>query len=274
MSASDDMVKSIDRLAGTGHTLRAVGVRKTYGSIVAVAGVDMAIHPREVVAIVGDNGAGKSTLVKMLTGVVTPDRGKLEFCQNEVTFRSPMDARAAGIEAVQQTLGLVESFDVASNIFLGRELTWFRFGSFAPMKIRTMRQEARKRIERTSVNIGDVRQEVSGLSGGQRQGAAIARAVGWGAKLVVFDEPTAALGVRETAQVEEIVSSLRDHDVSSLIVSHNLQQVLRLADHVYVMRQGRVVGSRDVEDLSEELIVAMITGLAADTPETLQPRLS
>jgi ABC-type sugar transport system ATPase subunit len=252
----------MDETAGADAVLRATDLRKTYGSVVAVDRAGMTIGAGEVVALCGDNGAGKTTFVKMLTGVVQPDSGTIGFRNEEVNFKNPLEARVAGIETVHQSLALVDTFDIATNIFLGRELTWLRLGSFSPMKRGEMRREAKRRIETTGVRISDVRHQVNALSGGQRQGAAIARAVGWGAKLVVFDEPTAALGVRETEQVEEIILNLRSQGVSCLIISHNLRQVLRLADKVYVMRQGRTVGSGNCETLSEERIVAMITGLA------------
>jgi ABC-type sugar transport system ATPase subunit len=257
---------SVTALEARDVLIQATAMRKAYGSVVAVEEAQIRVRAGEIVALVGDNGAGKSTLVRMLTGVVRPDRGLIEFLGQPVSFSDPLEARLAGLETVHQDLGLVSKLDVTANLFLGREQTWLRLGLLSPLKLGTMRAEARRRIDRTGAHIADIDAQIAGLSGGQRQCVAIARAVGGGASCIVLDEPTAALGVQETEQVELIIRSLRDQGVGCLIVSHNLRQVLRLADTVYVMRRGKTVGSAHAGDLSEEKIVAMITGLAGADP--------
>lgn len=207
----------------------------------------------------GGNGAGKSTFVKMLSGVVQPDGGTLTFMGEERLFHKPLAARLAGIETVHQSLGLVDGFDVAKNIFLGRELSRGRrwWGS---LRERQMREEAAALVRRTKVNITDVRASVGMLSGGQRQGVAIARALGWNARLVILDEPTAALGVRETKEVEHIIQLLRDDGLGCLLISHDMGQVFRVADTVYVMAHGRTVGSGPVESFTESALATMVVG--------------
>jgi ABC-type sugar transport system ATPase subunit len=244
--------------------MHAEGIRKQFGAVTALSSASLSVGRGEHVAIVGDNGAGKSTLIKILTGAETPDAGTMWFDGAEVAFGSPMDARLAGIETVYQTLALAEELDIIANLFLGRELVKWKAGALSVLDKKQMKQRGQKMIEETGVQIQDLSQSLKGLSGGQRQGVAIARAVGWGSQLVVLDEPTAALGVQETQYVEGIVRGLKQRGVAVLLISHDMRQVLTLADRVYVLRQGRVAGVREAKSTSPTELVALITGAASD----------
>jgi ABC-type sugar transport system ATPase subunit len=240
--------------------LRAEGISKWFGGVAALQEVDFEIAPGEHAALVGDNGAGKSTLVKALTGAERPDEGRIRFGGQERHFHSPLDARRAGIETVYQTLALADHLDVVANLFLGREKYRFKLGPFSILNRAAMRSEARRMLETTGVHIPDLRSSVMAMSGGQRQGVAIARAAGLGSQVIVLDEPTAALGVQETARVEEIIRGLKRRGVTMLMVSHNLRQVFDLVDTVWVLRHGRMVGRRDTSKATPQEIVSMITG--------------
>lgn len=235
-------------------------VVKSFGAVQALRGVDLEVGRGECVAVVGDNGAGKSTLVKCVSGVLQPDDGLIEFDGARIDLLSPRHARAVGIETVYQDLALGDELTAVANVFLGRELGWGWPKGLRVPKRREMKQRVKALLHETGVNLPSVDCTVRQLSGGQRQGLAIARAVAWEARLVVLDEPTAALGIRETGNVERIISRLGDRGISVVLVSHNLEQVVRLANRVYVFRHGRVVGSRLVRETSGEEIVGMITG--------------
>ena len=240
--------------------LAVTDVAKSFGAVRALRGVNLEVAPGECVAVVGDNGAGKSTLVKCISGALQPDEGTIEFCGVRAELLSPRHARAVGIETVYQDLALGDELSAVANVFLGRELGW---GWPGPLRI-PRRREMKRRVEallrESGVNIPSVDCTVREMSGGQRQGLAIARAVAWDAKLVVLDEPTAALGVRETANVERIIAMLSQRGISVVLVSHNLEQVMRLAHRLYVFRHGHVVGSRAVGETTYEEVVGMITG--------------
>jgi ABC-type sugar transport system ATPase subunit len=215
----------------------------------------------EVTALVGENGAGKSTLIKCLSGVHQPDSGEIRIDEKPVTFASPLDARLAGIETVYQELGLVEYFDVAMNIFLGREIArpWWQ-GSI--LDRRAMRRRAREVLAGFGITNVDPSTEVRQLSGGQRQGVSIARATAWGARTIIMDEPTAALGVRESERVMDVIRKLRDASLCVLIVSHNIPQVLAVADRIWVLRAGRLVAHMVAGETNHAEIVGHITGMA------------
>lgn len=237
-------------------------VSKCYGAVHALTQVSLGLAEGQCTAIVGDNGAGKSTLVKIISGVLRPDSGALYLYGNAYHPSGPADARAVGVETVYQDLALCDSLDAVANIFLGRELGvgWPR-----PLRIprrSRMKAQVDELIERTGVNLPSTLTTVRELSGGQRQGLAIARALAWRARLIVLDEPTAALGVRETAHVEELIRTVVSQDVSVALVSHNMEQVFRVASRVVVMRQGRAVLQRRVCDTNPEEVVAFITGAA------------
>jgi len=232
-------------------------VSKFFGGLEALSGVTLDVRENEVLALVGDNGAGKSTLMKVLAGVHPPTYGKVLHEGKEVELQKPADARAIGIETVYQDLALVETQDTTTNMFLGREET-SRFG-FLDKK--TMRNKASDILGKVSVNVPSARALVRNLSGGQRQAVAIGRATAFGAQIVLMDEPTAALGVQETARVLDIIAELRAQGITVVIVSHNLDQVLDISDRVAVMRRGTLVGIVDAKTTTGEQLIAMITGL-------------
>jgi D-xylose transport system ATP-binding protein len=254
----------------TGTTTLATGdvlvdvedVSLSFGSVRALVDVSLTIRQGEITALVGDNGAGKSTLVRCISGIHRPDSGSIVFDGTVTDFHSPEDAREAGIETVHQNLALVEDLTVWQNLFLNRELVR-RFGPIAFLDRKRMQQRAREMVSTLAVNVPAVSSRVRRLSGGQRQAVSICRAAGFSSRLVIMDEPTAALGVQETAKVEELILRLRDEGHAVLLISHNFAQVMRLSDHVWVMRAGRCVGGRRTADTTGEEIVALITGAQA-----------
>jgi ABC-type sugar transport system ATPase subunit len=243
--------------------LKAEGISKSYGGVHALRDVGISVHPGEAVGIMGDNGAGKSTLIKVLAGAHAPDSGKLWFDGREHLFESPIDARRAGIETVYQDLSLAEDLDVVGNLFLGRELHHLKLPGLRILDRRSMSRRASELLRDIGVRIPSLRARVRDLSGGQRQGVAIARAAGWGSKLIIMDEPTAALGVQETAGVQEIIRGLKASGTATVMVSHSLRQVFELVDTIWVLRRGSMVGRREVSKTTPEEIVAMITGVTS-----------
>lgn len=245
--------------------LRARGITKSFGRVVGLGGVDLDLHSGEVLAIIGDNGAGKSTLIKCLTGALVPDSGVLEVDGREVTFRRPSDAKAEGIETVYQTLGMAPALDIASNMFLGRELRMpGPLGSVLRMlDRRAMREQSMDALTRLGIQtIQNPSQVVETLSGGQRQAIAVARAAAFGSKVVVLDEPTAALGVRESRLVLDTIKALRDRGLPVILISHNMPHVWEVADRIHVQRLGRSAGviTPSTHDMTEG--VAIMTGAA------------
>jgi fructose transport system ATP-binding protein len=246
-----------------GPLLRVEGITKRFGGVLALEDVGLELAPAEHAALVGDNGAGKSTLVKVLSGALRPDAGRIWFGGQERVFHTPSDARQAGIETVYQTLALCDHLDVAANVFLGREELVTRAGPFSLLHRRRMAARAAEMLAQTGVNISSVRDPLMYLSGGQRQGVAIARAAGWGSRMIIMDEPTAALGVRETARVEEIIRGLKEKGIAVLMVSHNLRQVFSLVETIWVLRHGRMAGSVSAREASPEDVIRLITGADA-----------
>lgn len=240
--------------------VEATGIAKHYGGVVALSGANLKVMPGEVVAIVGDNGAGKSTLVKILSGAQPATEGKLHASGREVTFERPSDAREAGIETVYQDLSLAEDLDVLANLFLGREECYFSFGGLSILNRKKMTRRAEQLLSEIGVNVPGVKDIVGGLSGGQRQGVAIARAAGWGSQLIIMDEPTAALGVQETAHVHDIIRTLQRRGVAVLLVSHNMKQVMELSDRIYVFRRGRISAELHTAQTTTDEIISYITG--------------
>ena len=235
--------------------LRARGVTKTYGAVRALTGVDLDVAAGEVVALVGDNGAGKSTVVKVISGAVIADEGTISFAGEQVRIHRPHDAQALGITTVFQDLALCENLDVVANLFLGTETRrWTVLGEVA------MERSARDLLASLEVKIPDVRTPVAQLSGGQRQSVAIARALLGEPRMVILDEPTAALGVEQTAQVLELIGRLRDRGLAVLLISHNLADVRAVSDRVVVLRLGRNGADFATASASQEQIVAAITG--------------
>jgi len=245
-----------------GVLLSASDIKKSFGGVHALKGASITLRRGEITALIGDNGAGKSTLVRCLSGIHPPDSGTITLDGEVVHFGTPKEAQKHGIETVQQNLALVEELAVWQNFFLGRELT-NGFGPFRVLNRKLMKSTAQDLITNLAVNVPPVTSKVRRLSGGQRQALAIARAAGWGGKIVIMDEPTAALGVQETEKVEQTIRTLRDAGVSVLLISHNFDQVMRLSDHVWVMRAGLAVAGRRTAETSGEELVALITGAKA-----------
>ena len=236
--------------------LRAEGITKSYGNVQALLGVNVSLYEREIVALVGDNGAGKSTLVSILAGVQRADEGALFINGEPVTLQDPSAAHHHGIVTVFQDLALVNDRDVAANIFLGRELT--RFGGLVVNRAQ-MLNEAEAIIRRLQVGLPDVRTPVKSLSGGQRQAVAVARAIVRGeARVVIMDEPTAALGVRESGKVIDLIRALKEEGRTVLVISHNIESVFDLADRVVVLRLGRNVADRRITETTHEEVVSLI----------------
>jgi len=244
--------------ATTSPLVRMERVRKEFRAVVAVEELTLELDSGEIVALVGDNGAGKSTVVKCLAGVYPPTSGRILLEGRPVRFSSPLDARRDGIEVVLQDLALANTQPVYMNVFLGRELVK---GPLRWLDRHSMAAQTQTLLHELDVRVDGSSQPVRNLSGGQRQAVAIARAVLWAQRLVLMDEPTAALGVAETRRVEEVIRRMRDRGLAILLVSHSLDQVFRLADRICVLRRGKQVGVRRRADTSGDEIVAMITGL-------------
>lgn len=244
------------------------GINKSFGVAHVLHDVDLSIYPGQVTALVGDNGAGKSTLVKALAGIHPPDTGEYHFDGRTVSVHGPKDAAALGIEIVYQDLALCDNLDIVENMFLGREAT-----RGVVLDEATMESQAREALTSLSVRtVTSVRQSVSSLSGGQRQTVAIAKAVLWKSKVVMLDEPTAALGVAQTRQVLDLVRRLADSGVGVLLISHNLTDVFEVADRITALYLGRVAGDVATRDVTSQQVVELITtgqatGLDLDTPK-------
>ncbi|RLJ52159.1 monosaccharide ABC transporter ATP-binding protein (CUT2 family) [Litoreibacter meonggei] len=248
---------------GDQFILETRDLTKHYGGVHALEGANFQLRAGEHVAIMGDNGAGKSTFVRQITGVEQRTRGDIIFDGKPVHFSGPLDAREEGIETVFQTLALADDLDVPDNLFLGREITkWNFLGPFRLLDYRAMREATIEGLERTAVKIPNIRNAIRNMSGGQRQCVAIARTATFHSKLTIMDEPTAALGVQETAQVENIVRTLKEAGEPLILVSHNMRQVFDLVDRVVVFRRGRICANLDIknERISGEDVVAYITG--------------
>jgi ABC-type sugar transport system ATPase subunit len=246
--------------ATSGPVVSLRDIHKTFGGVVAIENFSLDIFPGEIVALVGDNGAGKSTLIKIIAGVYTPTSGVITIEGDEATLKDPSDSQARGIQVVYQDLALADSQPVYMNMFLGRELVT---GPLRRLDRRRMIEETETLVKELDIRIPSARATIRDLSGGQRQGVAIARATHWAAKLVLMDEPTAALGVAETAKVEAIIAALKARRLAILIISHSLDQVFRLADRICVLRRGRQIGVRETRATDKNEIIAMITGLSA-----------
>jgi fructose transport system ATP-binding protein len=244
----------------TDFILETRGLTKHYGGVHALTDASFSLRRGEHVAIMGDNGAGKSTFVRQITGVEMPTRGQIVFDGVEHAFTSPIEAREAGIETVFQTLALADDLDVPSNLFLGRERIKFNLGPFSILDKKSMREATRAALIKTGVKIPNLMNTIRNMSGGQRQCVAIARTAAFKSKLVIMDEPTAALGVQETAQVENIIRTLKEAGEPLILVSHNMRQVFDLVDRIVVFRRGRIVANLRKEDTDGQDVVAHITG--------------
>ncbi len=263
-------------LSDLNPVLEGIGLVKTYGRVVALDGADFALYPGEVLAVIGDNGAGKSSLIKAMSGAETPDRGTVKLDGAEVAFTRPIEARAAGIETVYQTLAVAPALDIATNMFLGREERKpGPLGSvFRMLDGAGMRRKAKEQM--TSLGIGTLQnmgQAVETLSGGQRQAVSVARAAAFGHKVIILDEPTAALGVRESAQVLNLIKNLRDKGMPVILISHNMPQVFEVADRIHVQRLGKRAAVITPQTVTITDVVAIMTGALTVPPEdqTLGP---
>jgi fructose transport system ATP-binding protein len=246
--------------------LKARGLTKRYGGVVALDAVDLELRQGEVLAVVGDNGAGKSTLIKALTGAISKTSGTVEIDGQEVHIDSPTDAKAAGIETVYQDLALVNELSITKNMYLGREiLRKDLFGRmFGALDFAKMDADIRELFQKLDIRIADIYREAAAFSGGQRQAVALAKTVMFGKRIAVLDEPTAALGVRESKMAMDLVNSLKDHGLSVIMITHNMQHVMNYCDRVMVLRLGRLAAVRDVKDVDGDTLVGLITGAIED----------
>jgi D-xylose transport system ATP-binding protein len=247
--------------------LQLRGIRKNFGAVEALKGVDFEVFPGEVVALVGDNGAGKSTMIKIVSGTYAPSAGEILIAGQPVVFHSPRDANMAGIETVYQDLALCDNLDVVANLFLGRETVHGTFPGI-PMSEAEMEKKSLSVLQTLHIRIPSVRSAVGALSGGQRQSIAVGRAVLWGSRLVLLDEPTAALGVAQQREVLDLILRLKRQGLAVVVISHNLEHVFEVADRIVVLRLGQRVASVRKGEVSHEAIVGYITGARAAMPVT------
>jgi fructose transport system ATP-binding protein len=254
---------------GLPTVLQARGLSKHYGHVVALDDCDFDLRAGEILAVIGDNGAGKSTLIKSLTGAVTPDAGTMTLNGEPVHFHTPLDARRAGIETVYQELGVAPALDITQNLYLGREQR--RKGIlgtvFRQLDKPAMRHGSAKQMTDLGIRIQSIRQKVETLSGGQRQAVAVARVAAWATSVVIMDEPTAALGVRETNQVLRLIERVRDNGLPVVLISHNMPNVFEVADRIHIHRLGRRIALVEPGSTSMEEAVAVMTG--AKSPDSL-----
>jgi ABC-type sugar transport system ATPase subunit len=237
---------------------------KSFGAVRALDGAELEVYPREIHALVGDNGAGKSSMIKALSGAIVPDEGTIRIDGVEQHFTTPRDAQNAGIETVYQDLALASTLDASDNVFVGREKMatgWRGFLRFVDRP--AMRQEVQEQLDKLGIQLKSLRAPVGSLSGGQRQAVAVARAAVWGSKVLILDEPAAALGVRQTEQVLQLIERVRDEQgLSVILITHALPEVFRVADRVSVMRLGRRVHVADVAASTTESLIAAMAGVS------------
>ena len=253
------------RPPSTTPVMEARGLVKRYGQVTALDHADFELLPAEILAIIGDNGAGKSTLIKALSGALIPDEGEILLDGSPVRFHGPLDARRHGIETVYQDLAVAPALDIADNLFLGRELRRPGIlGSLLRMlDTRRMQAEARSHMQDLKIGIQSMRQAVETLSGGQRQGVAVARSAAFARRVVIMDEPTAALGVKESHMVLDLIRKVRDRGLPVILISHNMPHVFEVADRVHIQRLGRRVAVINPHDFSMSDAVAIMTGAMA-----------
>jgi fructose transport system ATP-binding protein len=243
--------------------LEARGLVKRYGHVTALAGADFDLRPGEILGVIGDNGAGKSTLIKCLSGATVPDEGEILLDGNPIHMRTPIDARGHGIETVYQTLAVSPALDIADNLFLGREprASGVLGRAFRKLDRAKMRDEARKQMGELGImTIQDINQRVESLSGGQRQGVAVARAAAFGSRVIIMDEPTAALGVKESAHVLELILKVRDSGIPVILISHNMPHVFEVADRIHIHRLGKRIAVVTPKSHTMNEVVAIMTG--------------
>ena len=252
-----------DKINSAQPVLRTRGLMKRYGTVVAMNGADFDLYPGEVLGIIGDNGAGKTTLIKALSGAITPDHGTIELDGEEINFQSPDDARKAGIETVYQNLALSPALSISDNMFLGREIRkpGILGSVFRKLDHQKMEQLARDKLSELGLlTIQNIGQPVETLSGGQRQGVAVARAAAFGSKVIIMDEPTAALGGKESRRVLELIQDVRSRGIPIILISHNMPHVFEVADRIHVHRLGSRLCVIDPNEFTMSDAVAFMTG--------------
>jgi ABC-type sugar transport system ATPase subunit len=247
--------------------VRCVKIIKYFGGVQALNEVSLDLYSGQVVALVGDNGAGKSTLVKILSGIHQPDEGEIWLGDSKVEHLNPEHARQLGIETVYQHLSLCDNLGAAANVMLGQEPVQFKLGPFRFIDSKRSIEEARKRIAEVGISLTDFTSPVRRLSGGQRQAIAIARATVHGHRLIMFDEPTAALGVRQTKATLDLIRRVADRGVATIMISHNLDDVFAVADRAVALRLGQITLDRPLADTSREEVVACMTGMSFQKPQ-------
>ncbi|MDA7424843.1 ATP-binding cassette domain-containing protein [Thalassococcus lentus] len=252
--------------------LQGKNLVKRYGKVTALDHCDFELYPGEILAVIGDNGAGKSTLIKAVSGAVVPDEGEVFLDGQRVDFNSPIDAREKGIETVYQTLAMSPALSIADNMFMGREI---RKKGLMGKVFRQLDKAEMERLARDKLNdlglmtIQNIRQAVETLSGGQRQGVAVARAAAFGSKVIILDEPTAALGVKESRKVLELIQDVKSRGIPIVLISHNMPHVFEIADRIHIHRLGKRLCVIDPKAFSMNDAVAFMTGAAEPPPETI-----
>ncbi|MFL5925353.1 MAG: ATP-binding cassette domain-containing protein [Gaiellaceae bacterium] len=251
----------------TAAVLEGRGLVKRYGQVTAMDGCDFELRPREILAVIGDNGAGKSTLIKALSGAIIPDGGTILLDGEEVNFHGPLDARRQGIETVYQDLAVAPALSIAENLFLGRELrrTGVAGKVFRILAKRQMLREARAHMDDLKIGIRSMRQPVETLSGGQRQGVAVARSAAFARHVVIMDEPTAALGVKESRMVLDLILQIRDRGLPVILISHNMPHVFEVSDRIHIQRLGRRAALVETKSISMPDAVGIMTGATSAT---------
>ena len=240
--------------------LEVRNLSKNFGAVQALKDFSMTIHPGEVVALAGDNGAGKTTMIKVVSGVFAPSSGEIRMQGKPVTFASPQDARAQGIETIYQDLALADNLSIGGNIFLGREPMRRLWGVLPVLDRKAMAEAARETMARLDFHVSRLNAPVSNFSGGQRQAVAIGRAVYWNAQILIMDEPTAALGVPEQRKVLALIRQLKTQGRGVIFISHNLQDIFAVADRIVVLRRGNTAGERQIADTNPDEVVKLMVG--------------
>lgn len=264
------MTQTTEQKPGT-PVVEMRNIKKHFGAVQALRGVDLTLHQNEVLGLVGDNAAGKSTLMKVLSGAYIPDEGEVLINGEKVDFENPMDARRQGIEMVYQDYALANNLDVSANVFMGREVVRIKLGPLGVMDYAYMEKETQNLLNRLKIQVSSVRQKVERLSGGQRQAVAIARATAFDAHVIIMDEPTAALSVAAIDKVLELIRELKAQGASIIIISHRLEDIFRVSDRMIVLRQGRKVSDTYIEDDIHEFrerVVAYMIGARDDFAES------
>lgn len=263
------MTATVQGQTKTPYALEAHGLLKRYGNVTAINGADFELRHGEILALVGDNGAGKSSLIKALAGAIIPDQGEIFMDGERVTFHNTRDARAKGIETVYQDLAVIPALDIASNVFLGREVRrkGIRGSLFRQLDMPRMRKESAAHLADLKIGIKSVNQAVETLSGGQRQGVAVVRAAAFGRGVIIMDEPTAALGVKESGMVIDLIRSIKERGIPVILISHDMPHVFEIADRIHVHRLGQRAGVVDPRVRTMSEVVALMTGAERPTDD-------